>query len=81
MEILGAILMIIGAVGLLVGGVWFLATTFQEGIVWGLACIFVPFVALVFLVMHWDRAGKPFLIQVASLVPLFLGAFLASPQA
>lgn len=42
-----------------------LLTAFRTSLWWGLGYLFVPLVAFVFLFMHWDRAGKPF---VASLI-------------
>ncbi len=79
MQILVMILMAIGAIAMLVGGVWFIVVTFQESVLWGLGCLFVPFVSLAFLIMHWDKAGKPFLIQLAGLVPFIIAALLAGP--
>ena len=76
MEVIGLILVAVGLIVALVGGIWFLVVAFQESVIWGLGCLFVPFVSLVFLVMHWDKAGKPFLIELAGIVPMFLGVFL-----
>ncbi|MEQ8635042.1 hypothetical protein [Gimesia maris] len=79
MGILVAILMLIGGIAIAVGGIWFIIVTFQESVLWGLGCLFIPFVSLIFLCMHWDRAGKPFLIQIAGLVPFIIGAALSEP--
>jgi len=70
METLGIVFLVIGGLISLAGGIMFLIVTFQESVIWGLVCLFVPFAAFVFLFMHWDKAGKPFLIQLAG------GAFL-----
>ena len=48
MEILGMILVGIGGITVLVGSIWFLVVTFQESLLWGLGCMFVPFVSLIF---------------------------------
>ena len=76
MEILGMILFAVGGIIFLIGGLWFLLVTFQESILWGLGCLFVPLVSLFFLVIHWEDAKKPFLVQLAGCVPMFLGGFL-----
>ena len=76
MEILGMILVGIGGITVLVGSIWFLVVTFQESLLWGLGCMFVPFVSLIFLVSHWDKAGKPFLIQLAGIVPFVAGSMM-----
>ncbi len=73
MEVIGTALAVIGGLVILYGGITFLLAAFQEGFLWGLGCIFIPLVPLAFLLMHWDRAGKPFLIQLAGAVPLLLG--------
>ena len=81
MEVLGSILMGVGGIVALIGGIWFLIIAFQESVLWGLGCIFVPFVSLIFLIMHWDKAGKPFLIQLAGIVPMVMGTVMMGPSA
>ena len=74
MEVIGFILMAVGMLVALIGGTWFFVVAFRESVLWGLGCIFVPFVSLIFLIMHWDEAGKPFLIKLAGIVPMVAGA-------
>ncbi len=69
----------LGLVIAVVGGIWMLVLAFQESVLWGLGCLFVPFVSLVFAIMHWDRAKIPFLIQVGGLVLLVVGALMSHP--
>jgi hypothetical protein len=76
MEILGLLLMVVGGVIALAGGIWFLVVAFQESILWGLGCMFVPFVSLIFLVMNWDQAAKPFGVNLLGGVILVIGMFL-----
>lgn len=76
MEILGMILFAIGGIIALIGGVWFLIVAFQESVLWGIGCVIIPFVSLIFLVIHWEDAKKPFLVQLAWYLPLLLGSFL-----
>jgi len=33
---------------------------FKENILWGLGCLFLPFVALFFHIGHWEDAATPF---------------------
>ena len=79
MEVVGMLLMIVGVIGSVIGGIWFLVAAFQESALWGLGCLFVPLVSLIFLIQHWDKAGKPFLVQLVALVPLAAGALIAGP--
>jgi signal peptidase I len=59
METLIGAALIAGAVVWLVGAVWFLVVAFRQHVLWGLGSLFVPFVALVFLIMHWRKALLP----------------------
>jgi hypothetical protein len=76
-----AVLAVLGYILAMVGGIWFLVVAFQESILWGLACMFIPFVGLVFLVMHFDRAAKPFFISLAGGILAGIGAALAGGAA
>ena len=64
METLGMVLLAIGAIVSLIGGIWFLVVAFRASVWWGLGCIFIPFVSLVFLIMHWGEAAKPFFVSL-----------------
>ena len=68
---------IIGAVG----GIWILVKAFQESIWWGLGSLFVPIVGLIFVLTHWQEAGKPFLIQLGGSALMVVGYLLSSPPA
>jgi hypothetical protein len=68
----------LGSVVALVGAIWLLVVAFKESVWWGLGSIFIPFVSLVFVIMHWQVSKKPFLIQVAGVVLCVVGA-LAMP--
>ena len=76
MEVIGMILMGIGCIGIVVGGIWFLIETFKTGALWGLGCLFVPFVSLIWLVLHWQQGSKPFLLQLAGMGVGVLGAMM-----
>ena len=76
MEILGTTLFYLGMLGSIIGGIWFLLEAFSENILWGLGCLFLPFVSLFFLIIHWNKAGKPFLLQMASIAPIVAGVYL-----
>jgi hypothetical protein len=53
------------------GGIWLLVVAFKESLVWGLVCLLCPPAPIVFAIMHWEKAKKPFLIELC-------GAVLAS---
>ncbi len=77
MEMIGMLLFLVGGAMMLIGGLWLLVVTFQESVLWGLGSLFIPFVSLVFVVMHWEVAKQPFLLNIAGLVPVMIGMMLS----
>ncbi len=53
-----------------IAGLWLLGKAFGESAMWGLACLFIPFAGLVFVIKHWDVAGLPFIVNL-------VGGFIA----
>jgi hypothetical protein len=50
---------------------------FSDGVGWGVAVIFVPFVNLIYIITHWAKVKVPVLIQIFVAIPLlFLGVYL-----
>ena len=74
---LGEVIMIFGLLIVIVGGFWFLVRAFTESVLWGLAVMFIPFVALFFLIVHWQSAKRPFFVQLFGFAIVLLGVFLA----
>ena len=76
MELVGMILWGIGGIISLIGGIWFLVVAFRQTIWWGLGSLFIPIVALVFLIMHWGDAAKPFFVSLLGVVIMVVVAVL-----
>ena len=76
MEILGLTLSVIGAIVSLIGGIWFLVVAFRQSVWWGLGCLFIPFVSLVFLIMHWRDAAKPVFVSLLGTVLIIVVALM-----
>ena len=75
MDALATVLAILGVILFLGGEIWFLVVAFQKSVWWGLGCIFLPFVSLIFLVMYWKEAVWPFLVSLAGsalIIPMML---------
>ena len=51
----------IGCLVSIIAGIWLLVVAFKTSIWWGLGSLIVPFVSLIFVIMHWETAKKPFL--------------------
>lgn len=66
---MATLLLLIGCLISLVSGIVILVEAFKTHILWGLGSLFIPIVALVFVLVHWNRAGKAFLVNL-------LGGFL-----
>ncbi len=72
----GAILMVVGLIIAFVGAIMFLVTAFRASVLWGLGCLFVHPVSLIFLIIHWREAKKPFGIETLGLVLAVIGAMM-----
>jgi hypothetical protein len=79
MGMLGLILIIAGSLIGVVYGIILLIKAFQVSIWWGLAYLLIPFAALVFIIMHWEVAKKPFLMSLLS-IPFFIVGIILSPE-
>lgn len=77
MELLGTALLFLGLVISVVAGIWFLVVAFRQSVLWGLGCLFVPFVPLVFLIVHWAEAKRPFLWSLVAILPMIAGFALS----
>lgn len=74
----GLALIVIGGIVSAVGGIWFLVVAFRESVLWGLGVWFVPFVNIIFLVMFWSDAAKPFGISLLGVILIFIGVFVGA---
>ena len=72
-SIFDTILLVLGLVVFLAGSVGYMVVTFRTGILWGLSCMFLPFVSFIFLFVHWKVAAKPFFILILGTAIAFLG--------
>ncbi len=59
-----SIIIIIAYGIMLVGGIMVLIEAFRAGVLWGIGCLILPIVSLIFVFMHWRAAKKGFLLQL-----------------
>jgi hypothetical protein len=64
-----------GLVIFIFGGIAFLVAAFKTNLFWGLGCILIAPVSILYLVFHWGDAKKPFSIQVIGLVIVVASAY------
>ena len=60
-----------GALSALVGLVWIIIAGFQINVAWGLICLFIPLGFVIFAIMNWPAAKKPFLTLCLGFLVLF----------
>lgn len=70
------VIVIIGILIAIYGGILFLIATFRESIIWGIACIIISPISIVFALLHWDVSKRPVLIQLTGFAVIFLGAMI-----
>lgn len=75
---MGTALFFLGLIIAFVGGIMLLVEAFKESVLWGIGCLLFNPVSLVFLIIYWEQAHKPFFIQLGGIVLMFAGMFLSS---
>ena len=78
MAIVGLGCALIGFIIALIFGIQLLILAFRTSILWGLGYVFVPFVSLIFIALHWEQTKTPFLRGLLS-IPFFIGAAVLTP--
>jgi hypothetical protein len=76
MNIIGIIILVIGAIITIVGGASFVIAAFEESVCWGLMVLFFPIVSPIFLILHFGDAWRPALKFVVGFVLFLLGISL-----
>jgi len=59
----GMVAVVLAAGCWIVGHIMMLIATFRTGILWGLGYLFLPFVGLIYICVHWSEAKKPLSIM------------------
>ena len=72
----GVPLLAAGLLVAVVSSISFLVGAFRVGVWWGLGCLFVAPVSLVFIVMHWKVAKRPFLVNLAGIACAVAGCYV-----
>lgn len=58
----------------IIGGVGTLIAAFKTSILWGIGCLLIAPISLLFLIMHWDNAKNPFFLQLIGFGIMFFGS-------
>ena len=70
-------IMYLGIVLVVIGGIGTLIAAFKTSILWGIGCLLLAPVSLIFLILHWDVAKNPFFLQLVGLALAFVGSSYA----
>jgi hypothetical protein len=76
LNVLGTLIIFAGLALWLLGAFAFLVAAFRENILWGLAVLFLPVAALVFLVLHWPRAKNAFFLELWGIGTILVGSLV-----
>lgn len=79
MQTIGFILFAIGLIIGLIYGIQLIILAFNTSILWGLGYLFVPLVAPIFIIVHWQETKSPFLRGLLS-IPFFIVGALLMPD-
>lgn len=77
LTLVGSAFVLAGLLLVLLGVLSFLFAAFREGLLWGLGVLFVPPLALVFLIVHWRAAKHGFFLKLWGVGLIVVGALVA----
>lgn len=67
---------LIGVGIFIIGGIAFLIAAFRTSFLWGVGCLFLSPISVLYLIFHWRDAKLPFFIQVVGIVMIVSGTFV-----
>lgn len=70
------VLIWLGYVLCFAGGLWIVVLAFRKGILWGVGCLFVPILQLIYVALYWKQAKAAFFLQVTGLSAFFVSAVI-----
>ncbi len=70
------ILVLIGLIIAFIGLILWIIEAFKESIFWGLSGLVFSPVLFLFLIFHWDKAHKPFFINIGGVAIALLGVYI-----
>ena len=76
MQLVGTILLALGACVAIIGEFKFIVAAFRVGPEWGFACLWLPLVDWIFLLLFWLATKRPFFIAMCGHALFLSGAAL-----
>jgi hypothetical protein len=76
----GILMIIMGVLIALYGGTSFIIYAFQDSVIMGFACMFIPFFIIFFLIRNWKETKQSFFIHIAGICIATVGILLVNYQ-
>jgi uncharacterized membrane protein len=70
------IFLFVGLAIFVIGGIGFLIAAFRTSLIWGLGCLLIAPVQIIYLLVHWNSAKGPFTIQLFGGLIMLAAAYL-----
>lgn len=67
-------LIYLGFAVFIIGGIGILIAAFKTNIWWGIGCLLIAPISLLFVVLHWRVAKNPFFLQLTGVAIMILGS-------
>lgn len=74
------LLVYLGFFILLLGSIGILIAAFKNSILWGIGCLFISPISIIFLILYWNEAKNPFFLQLIGIAVVFVGSLTISPH-
>ena len=79
-SVLVLVCLAVGVIVCIAGALWLIIEAFRTHVAWGLLCLLLPPVQLVFLIVNWTVAWRPFLLGLLGSVVIVLGGIAANTE-
>ena len=73
---IGMLILCVGLLAAIVGSIWFIVVAFQESVLWGLGCLLLQPLSIIFLLLHFGDAARPFGLSLLGSVLMLAGNVL-----
>ena len=76
MHVLGALTALFGIGLILLAWIGYLVAAFRTSVLWGIGVLVFPIVSLIFLIVEWERAKRPFFLKLWGIAFLLFGVLV-----
>ncbi len=73
------ILLVAGWLLTFLGSLWIIVLAWQRSVLWGVICVLVPIVQIVYVAMHVKESKQAFFLQIAGLILVVLASLAGVP--